>query len=337
LNSSTNQDSEAVEHILVIRFSSLGDILLTAPALRSLRKRFPSAHIDLLVADEFRDAAELIPGPNRVLGFNRRGGFTELLTLRRKLSRCYHVVVDLQNNFRSSFLRTFLFPTLWVKARRYRIRRWLLIHFKWDLYGDIRPVPIRYIDAVEMLGCEQDGRGLELKCGDETDSSLKPFVVLCPGAKHFTKRWPEERWIELGNLLSSSGKQVTVLGAQSEHELVSRTRKGIPGAVEFIGKPIQEVGTLLKKAEFAVTNDSGIMHLAAGVGTPLISIFGSTVQQFGFGPFTDKAIIVEQELSCRPCTAFGRSSCPKQHFRCMMDATAEAVFTKTEELNLIQR
>ncbi|MBU0690925.1 glycosyltransferase family 9 protein [bacterium] len=343
MNSSTDQGTDAVEHILVIRFSSLGDILLTAPALSALRNRFPESHIDLLVADEFRDAAKMIPGPNRILGFNRSRGFSELLRLRGKLSRCYHVVVDLQNNFRSSFLRTCLFPTLWVKARRYRIRRWLLIHFKWNLYGEIRPVPVRYLDAVEMLGCHNDGRGLELSLDESTTlratriieswkQDSKPFAVLSPGAKHFTKRWPAERWIELGRMLSESGKFVVVLGDSSEAELVSGIAKQIPKAVTVIAEPIEQVAALLRQAEFAVTNDSGIMHLAAGVGTPLVSLFGSTVRQFGFIPYSENAILVEHELPCRPCTAFGRASCPKRHFRCMMDTTAEWVFAKIQEL-----
>jgi heptosyltransferase-2 len=257
-------------------------------------------------------------------------------------------VVDLQNNFRSSFLRTFLFPTLWVKARRYRIRRWLLIHFKWDLYGEIRPVPVRYLDAVDMLGCEHDGHGLELVCDSDSDSwanltveswniGKTSFVVLSPGAKHFTKRWPEDRWIELGWQLAASGKSVVVLGDQSEIELVSRIANSIPRAIIISGESIEHAAALLKLAEYVVTNDSGIMHLAAGVGAPLISIFGSTALQFGFGPFTDKAVVIEHKLSCRPCTPFGRSACPKQHFRCMLDTTSDLVLTKINELNSLQQ
>ncbi len=347
LNSSTDHHEEAIEHILVIRFSSLGDILLTSPALRALRTRFPAAHIDLLVADEYRNAAKLLAGPDRIIAFDRTKGFSELLRLRSKLSRCYHVIVDLQNNFRSSFLRTFLFPTLWVKASRYRFRRWLLINLKWNLYGEVRPVPIRYLDSVELLGCEQDGKGLELICDPVAESWAKQtveswsaisrsFAVLCPGAKHFSKRWPEDRWIELGRLLHESGKPVLLLGDHSESELITRISDSIPASLRVVGEQIEHVAALLRLSELAVTNDSGIMHLAAGVGTPLISVFGSTVQQFGFGPFTDMATVIEHELPCRPCTAFGRSNCPKQHFRCMLDTTHDMVYTKITELNLIQ-
>lgn len=343
MNSPTESATDTVEHILVIRFSSLGDILLTAPALRALRTRFPVSHIDLLVASEYQEAARLIPGPNRVLAFDRSQGFSELLRLRGKLSRCYHVVVDLQNNFRSAFLRTFLFPIMWVKARRYRLRRWLMIQFKWNLYREIRPVPVRYLDAVEMLGCHDDGQGLELAIEsiqprgtndatdfDKLESSL--YAVLSPGAKHFTKRWPAERWIELGQMLRESGRAVYVLGAASEHELVTNITGGIPQSIPVIGMPVQNVALILRHAQVAVTNDSGIMHLAAGVDTPLVSIFGSTVREFGFGPYTDKSIVIEHELPCRPCTPFGRSACPKGHFRCMNDTTAAMVFSKLQEL-----
>jgi heptosyltransferase-2 len=343
LNSSAEHNAEAVEHILVIRFSSLGDILLTAPVFRSLRRRFPSAHIDLLVAREYLDAARMISGPDRILEFDRSGGSRELLQWRRRLSRCYHVVVDLQNNFRSSFLRAFIFPTLWVKARRYRIRRWLLIHFKWDLYCEIRPVPMRYLDAVQMIGAEHDGSGLDLLVDTEAvswlqeiypalDSAIQPFMVLCPGARHFTKRWPKELWITLGELLRSRGKQVVVIGDASESVLVQSVARGIPKAIAIVGESIQHIAALLQKAECAITNDSGIMHLAAGVGTPLTAIFGSTVPEFGFSPFTDHARVIEQKLPCRPCTAFGRADCPKQHFRCMLNTTPDAVLERIDEL-----
>jgi ADP-heptose:LPS heptosyltransferase len=343
LNSSAEHNAEAVEHILVIRFSSLGDILLIAPVLRALRRRFPSAHIDLLVAREFSDAAHMIDGPDRILEFDRAGGFKELLQWRSRLSRCYHVVVDLQNNFRSSFLRALIFPTLWVKARRYRFRRWLLIHFKWNLYGEIRPVPVRYLDAVQMIGAVHDDRGLDLRVDTEAVrwlqetypslcSATQPFIVLCPGARHFTKRWPKEQWIILGELLCSRGKQVIVIGDTSESALVKGVAGNIQSAIPVIGESIQHIAALLQKAESVVTNDSGIMHLAAGVGAPLTTIFGSTALEFGFAPFTNRAKIIEQKLSCRPCTAFGREDCPKRHFNCMMKSTPEAVLEKINEL-----
>ncbi len=142
--------------MLVIRFSSLGDILLTAPALRSLRARFPESPIDLLVAAEYADAARLIPGPDRVLTFDRSEGFGGLWRLRGQLARRYAVLVDLQNSPRSAFLRATTLPVIWTKAKRYRLRRWLLIRFKKNLYGGVKAVPERYLDAMARLGAIDD-------------------------------------------------------------------------------------------------------------------------------------------------------------------------------------
>jgi lipopolysaccharide heptosyltransferase II len=324
------------ERILVIRFSSLGDILLTAPAIRALRRRFPESRLELLVAQEFRDAAGLIPGVDRILTFDRRSGFAGLWTLRAELTRRYAVLVDLQNSFRSAFLRATTFPTLWVRAKRYRFTRWLLVTFKWNRYHRSLPVPLRYLDALAIFGVHDDQQALDLSVPpviqewaaaflDEQKLDHSGFAVLCPGAKHFTKRWPEERWRELGAALATSGIRSLIVGGNDERDLVERLTTAISESVAVINRTIPEVAALMEKAGVVISNDSGLMHLAAGVAAPVVAIFGPTVEEFGFYPFRATAEIFEHKLYCRPCTAIGGPRCPEKHFRCMLETTASTV------------
>lgn len=313
----------------MIRLSSLGDVLLCAPALRALKKRFPESRVDFLVAEEFREAAELLPGLDRIITFDRRSGWRGLLRLRRLLSGNYETIVDLQNSFRSAFLRTFCFPLLWTKAARYRVRRWLLITFKKNLYGTVRPVPLRYIAAIKPLGAEDDGTGLELAVSGGSSLAERPRVILCPGAKHATKKWPVENWRQLATSLTLQGFELAVCGSQDEEP---ECREIAGGATVLINKPLAELATAMRDSAAVITHDSGLMHLASGSGARVLAIFGPTVEEFGFYPFRADAIVVEQKIACRPCSAFGGSSCPKGHHHCMAFTTPEQVLAELDQL-----
>ena len=347
LPSVSNSSSEGVvaerdERVLVVRLSSLGDVLLAAPAVRALRARFPSSGIDFLVASEYAAAAALIPCVDRVLTFDRRGGVSALLRARNRLTRCYTVLVDLQNSARSAFLRATTFPTIWVKAKRYRLRRWLRVCFKWNLYREVRPVPVRYLDSLGALGARDDGRGLELRVPADAREWAGAFltsgvfvtdsvVALCPGARHTTKRWPAERWTELCRKLSAAGSQVLVVGSSSEDSLLAQVA-GATIATVVCGRSIHQVAALFERSALVISNDSGLMHLATGVGRPVVGIFGPTVEEFGFYPFRANSEVISHDLPCRPCSAMGGERCPAKHFRCMLETTVDDVLARANAL-----
>ncbi len=331
------------ERVLVIRFSSLGDILLTAPTIRALRRRFPDAHMDLLVAKEYAEATALIPGCDRILTFDRATGLSGLLKLRSNLSRRYTYLVDLQNSARSAFLRATTLPTVWVKAKRYRLKRWLLVRFKWNLYRDVLPVPLRYLEAAAGLGAVDDDEGLSLRIPDLAVSEAQalltsfnlgahPSAILCPGARHFTKRWPADRWITLGQQFVREGYRILVIGAQNERELVQSVADSIPNAVPLAGYPVPTIAAIMQQSKVVVCNDSGLMHLATGVDAPVVAVFGPTVREFGFFPFRARSVVLEQELSCRPCSAVGSERCKEGHFRCMLDTHPGQVIAAAQRL-----
>jgi heptosyltransferase II len=329
--------------ILVIRLSSLGDVLLTAPALRRLRARFPENAIHLLVAAEYADAAGLIPGPDRVLTFDRKTGLPGLARLRKQLAGRYAVVVDLQNSVRSVFLRATIRARYRMPAKRYRWRRWLLIRFKKNLYHSVYPVPERYLSALHPLGVASDGRGLDLSglptAQSRADEYLLswnpgnlPLCVLCPGARHATKRWPEDRWWDVGRGLRENGFVVLVVGGLGEEQLTHSVADAIPGAAALTDRTVPEVAAIFSRASVVVCHDSGLMHLATGVGTPVVAIFGPTVAEFGFYPYHARAIVLDHHLYCRPCTAMGGARCPEKHFRCMLETTSSQTLSAIQRL-----
>lgn len=304
---------------------------MCAPAIRSLRTRFPQATLDFLVASEFADAARLIPGIDNIIEFDKRDGWRGILKLRRLFFRKYDLICDFQNSPRSAFLRTFAFPMMWTKAKRYRLRRWLLIRFKLNLYRASVPVPLRYLNSLAVLGAVDDQRGLGLRVPEaQKKDSTTNTIMLCPGSKHATKRWPIEHWSELARALQFAGFEIVVCGTQDEAALC---RAIAPSARQLISAGLSEIAQEMQSAAAVVCNDSGLMHLATGVGARVIALFGPTVEQFGFFPFRGQSEVIQTDLNCRPCSAFGGSKCPLGHHNCMNHLTPEAVKAATLEFS----
>ena len=347
-----SSEPQESERILVIRFSAFGDILLTAPALRALRSRFPYARIDFLCSSNYAELVAALPGVDCVLEFDKSKGFRGLFNwLLRLLRTRYSLLIDLQNSPRSAFLRLFAFPVLWTKSKRYRFRRFLLIRFRKNLYPGILPVPLRYMAALESFGGEDDGRGLELHISEtkmerareqylSRGIDLERAVVLCPGARHSTKRWPREKWSDLARLFLNNNYQVLFLGSADEQLLIETLAREIDNdrVLSLTELSLMDAAVVTKSAQCLVGNDSGPMHLAAAVQTPVVALFGPTVEEFGFFPFRANAEILQRELSCRPCSAMGTESCPKEHFKCMLDISVDEVFQavlrRVESVNL---
>lgn len=296
--------------------------------MRALRVRFPNAQIDFLVATEFSEAARLLPGITNIITFNRTEGWRGLFRLRRLLSRKYEIIVDLQNSSRSAFLRTFCFPLFWSKAVRYRFKRWMLIRFKKNLYRKVKPVPLRYLSAVDSFGALDDGGGLSLCVDFSTSPDIgRHTIVLCPGAKHFTKRWPIENWRALAQTLRQAGYDLTICCSGAEQPMCAPIAES--GEL-LVDAPLENLAARMRDAKAVVCHDSGLMHLASGVGARVVAIFGPTVEPFGFFPFRADSVVLQQELSCRPCTAYGGERCPLGHHDCMRMTSVDSVFNAVQ-------
>jgi ADP-heptose:LPS heptosyltransferase len=175
----------------------------------------------------------------------------------------------------------------------------------------------RYFDAAAGLDVHPDGHPAEIfPSAEDIDAATRltphPFVAFAPGARHRNKRWPSRHWRTLARLVRDRGLDVVALGTEAERTLLDG-----PGVINGFGLSLGVTGAVLARARLAVCNDSGLMHLATAAGTPVVALFGPTVQGFGFAPYHAKAQVLERRLACRPCSATGGAFCPLIHQRCL--------------------
>ncbi len=337
--------------ILIIRFSSIGDIVLTSPVTRFLRERFPGAQIDFLTKKKYAELVRWNSSLSNVILLDD-GGTDELKALRRRIRETrYDLIVDLHNSLRSIYLRTFSGARKVRVFRKHAVKRLLLVRFKRNMYTQVRSVAERYADTVRMYG-DPDVR-VDLPLPDEVVqtatglirsrkfSASDRIVGFAPSAMHFTKRWPMDRFIRLGVALSSEERvKILLFGSQAEAEYCADIAHLINSgaashcAESFAGKlSLSETAAAGGLCALFVSNDTGLMHMAAARGVPVVAIFGSTVKEFGFFPRGERSVVVENRgLECRPCSHIGRSECPKRHFRCMNDVTVDSVVAEVRRL-----
>jgi lipopolysaccharide heptosyltransferase II len=333
--------------ILIIRFSSIGDIVLATALLRVVRVRFPNSQIDFLTKQEYAALVRSNANINNTYEFDSSGGFAGLRKLKKKLrTEQYDLVVDIHNSLRSRYIRSGIAHEI-VTINKHLLARVLLVKFKWNVYRNIVSVAERYIDTLTTYGVQNDGKGLELFIPDEVRfncvrsiaklqvNEYERVIGLCPAAKHETKRWLQERFVELGIAIAQRWQaKILLFGGPEDIELCRtiseaiNTATGKNSAQNLCGTcSLLESAGMMEHCDLIVSNDTGLMHIAAAMKRNLVVIFGSTVKELGFFPVGTESVVLERnDLSCRPCSHIGRKSCPQKHFRCMKDISVEDVF-----------
>ena len=320
--------------ILIIRLSSIGDIVLTTPVLRSLRACFPESQIHYLIKAQYQELLEYCPHIDQLHVF--RGNLRE--TIPQLRAEKYDVIIDLHKNLRSHLIRwglsvkTFSFDKLnWEK--------FVLTRFK---INKLPPVHIveRYAQAILPLGCKLDQEGLEIfipetlresAAGDLYNKlSVRPVGVVI-GAKYGTKRWPKEYFVDLLNRLE---RPVLLIGGEEDFKRGKFIAENLEvPCINMIGlASLLESAALLNQCDFIITHDTGMMHIASALGKRIYSLWGNTTPEFGMSPYkTDHSILEVKNLDCRPCSKIGYERCPKGHFRCMMDLSPDQVWSVIRE------
>jgi heptosyltransferase-2 len=310
----------------------MGDILLTTPLIRSIKKQNPDVKIDFVLKDEFLDLLKNNPHLSSIYRYSKKYSKKQEMITSLNTNN-YDLVIDLQNNHRSNEL-TKKMNCQTFRFKKNNFNKFLLVHFKINRLKEERQIPVRYAD---VAGIELDNEGLELITDKNPDSILtlnEKYIGLCPGAKHFTKRWPKENFIALGKKLESEGYKVILFGGLSELEITNEIANQLNSPINFCAESILQSAANMKVCKVIYTNDSGTMHIACAMNIPVIAFFGSTVREFGFYPYKAKSMELEiQNLSCRPCTHIGRKSCPKIHFKCMKEINPELA---VNSLNMLQ-
>ena len=345
------------QKILVIRFSSIGDIVLATPLLRVLRIRFPSAQVDFLVREEYAELIRSNKNLNHIIALDTTRGFSGLYRLKKQLhNERYDLVMDIHNSLRSRYIRWMLGARDTVVIRKRIIARTMLLLLKKNFYRSVISVSDRYIEPVHKYGIENDGKGLELHIPADirmqASTKMNTFGILssdkmigfCPSAKHATKCWPQERFAELGGRLANKyGVKILLFGGPEDREKclgIARSindRTGRNVAVDLSGElSLLESAAAMESCMVLVTNDTGLMHIASAVKVKVIAIFGPTVREFGFFPVGSSQIVLERKgLYCRPCSHIGGKACPEGHFRCMNEIQVEEIVDVINHWNIL--
>ena len=316
---------------LIIRFSSIGDIVLTTPVIRCLKKQATPCEVHFLTKEAFIPVVEFNPYIDKIISI--RDSINEVIAQLKNEN--YDYVIDLHKNFRSFGVRSKLKVTS-SSFSKLNFKKWLLVYFKIDKMPDVHIVD-RYFEAVCKLGIKNDLKGLDyfIDTKDNIITSQLPnlhqngYVTLVIGGKHKTKQLPLEKAKELCGMINHP---VIILGGvddTNEGNLITATdsRKIFNGCGKFT---LNQSAYLIKKSKLVITNDTGLMHVAAAFHKNIISVWGNTVPQFGMYPYlpgeSDKYSVYEVKgLSCRPCSKIGFQKCPKGHFKCMMEQDIAAI------------
>jgi len=345
---------DSLSKTLVIRFSSIGDIVLSSPLLRVLRARFPHGQIDYVTRKEYAELVKSNQNVNYTYEFDATRGFDGLRALKKKIkAERYDLILDIHDSLRSKYLRSIRGPRHVMVLNKRILERSLLVKLKKNIYKEVISVADRYIEPLKELGVLNDGKGLELHIPDEILfgvsskaaklrlNQFEQVIGLCPGARHFTKQWPPDRFAELGTRCARElGAKVLVFGSADETELCSALSDEINGvagtdrAIPFCGQlSLLETAGAMQYCDVIVTNDTGLMHIASAMQKKVVAIFGSTVREFGFFPYDKQAVVLERlGLYCRPCSHIGRSECPEKHFRCMIETGTEEVYNTVRKV-----
>ena len=329
------------ESVLVLRFSAVGDVVLTTPAIDALRRAWPRARIVYAVKDRLAHLVRNNPNVDEVLTLlPREGPFSFARKLRG--ARC-EVVLDLHNKIRSKILRALVPSRRTVVWHKRDFRDTLPVKLALRPYHASRLFADRYHAAVEELVGARLPRG-ELRyflgAGDlsNADQALaaagvslsQPILGLSPGANWQTKRWPVERYAGLAARALRAGVQVVVQGSHDEAELGRAIARSAPGTVDLSGKlDLPTLGGLIARCTAFAANDSGPMHMARGLGVPTLAFFGSTDP--GMFEFEGHRALFAG-VECSPCSFFGRSRCPRGHFRCMLDLDEDRAWQALQPL-----
>jgi ADP-heptose:LPS heptosyltransferase len=328
---------------LIIRFSSIGDIVLTTPVVRCLKKQVANAEIHFLIKSSFRPIVNSNPYIDRI--HYLENSLTD--TIKELKKEDFDYIIDLQHNVRSMKVKNALGKKSF-SFNKLNIEKWLYTNLKWNKLPAIHIVD-RYMQTVESFGVKNDGEGLDYFIADdervkETDipaSHQAGFVGIVIGAALNTKKYPLHKLKELCEALDHP---VILLGGLEDAEEGERI-----AALDNIkiynacGKySLNESADLVRRAKLIVTNDTGLMHIAAAFKKPVVSLWGNTVPEFGMYPYYGENYLSRQEqapydiveirnLSCRPCSKIGYDKCPKSHFKCMELIEPAKVLEKIRE------
>jgi len=322
---------------------------MTTPAVRTIRENFPDSEISMLVLPWVSDVFRFSPHVDQLIIYDKKGphkGIVGKWRLGRELAaRNFDCAILLQNAFEAAFITTV--AQIPMRCGYTTDGRGVLLTHGVKKAADIgtRHQVHYYQEMVAGLGLSAGSDELEIvlpaqkleEAAQRVGSGSMgkgPLVGLNPGAAYGpAKRWPAEKYAELGaRLVHEMGARVAVFGTDADNEAAElvKTVSGTPQNIfDFTGKTtLVEAMALIKQCDGFVTNDSGLMHVAAALQVPLAAVFGST-DHIATGPFSKRAVVIRKDIECSPCK---QTHCPKKHLNCLRNITVDEVFTQVIRL-----
>jgi len=327
--------------IVVVRLSSLGDVVLTSSFLASCAEHFPAAQISYVVREDWAAVASALPGVQRIYAVPRAAGTSALLSLRRELRRLRPAhVFDLHHSLRSRVL-TLGAPNLRPGFGKQSLPRWVLIHAHRDLYprwGGAVSMRERMLEPLRRLGLtprlhptrlvlpENLRQRVAARLAAAGVRSGDACVAIAPGARWPAKCWPLERYLVLAQRLAADGIRVLLVGGADEATAARMIALGEPRCIPLCGEfDVLETAAALSRCRGLIGNDSGLAHVAEAVGCPTLVLFGPTSPRFGYTPSLVASQFLYRPPACSPCSKNGSRPCMRPTHVCMENLDVEMV------------
>lgn len=323
--------------ILVVRFSSIGDVVLTTPVVRCIKQQVSNAEVHFITKTPFRSVLVNNPYIDRIITIEK--SIDEVIQVLK--AENYDTVIDLHNNVRTLSLKR----KLGVKAYTFpkkNIAKFLLTTFKVNRMPKLHVVD-RYFEPVAKLGVKNDQLPCDFFLTDEDEVALsdvglqeQPFVAVAMGAQFATKQLPIAL---MASVLKTVDVPIVLLGGPTDQDRSLALQKELSGQkiIDFCGKlSLRQSAFVVKHARVLLSGDTGLMHIASCFQIPTVSVWGNTVPSLGMYTYAPQhmeqfSIHEVTNLSCRPCSKIGHQSCPKKHFNCMMQQDVQAISTDLQK------
>lgn len=306
---------------LIIRFSSIGDIVLTTPVVRCLKLQVEGAEVHFVTKIKYAPILQANPYIDKL--HYLKGKVSDLIPQLK--SEKFNYIIDLHQNIRSNHLKSRLHVP-GTAFKKLDFEKWLLVNFRINWLPELHVVD-RYLETIEFLGVSDDHQGLDyfIPEGEEFDFGKLPesfrsgYMAVVIAGTYFTKRLPVKKLTEI---CSAAEVPVILIGGKREvRESVEFLGYFRGRAINLVGRTtLSESASLVKNAGLVLTNDTGLMHIASAFHKKILSFWGNTVREFGMTPYNpdpDSKILEVPGLKCRPCSKLGHKKCPRRHFRCM--------------------
>ncbi|PKM92891.1 MAG: lipopolysaccharide heptosyltransferase II [Elusimicrobia bacterium HGW-Elusimicrobia-4] len=328
--------------LLIIQTAFLGDVVLTIPLIQAAKK-YLKAQISVICIPSTKNILEGHPSIDEIIVFDKKNsekGFFSLIKFAKKLKEkkfdvaliphpsfksgliSYLAAVPERIGFSNSAGRFFFTDKVFFDKKKHQLER--------------------YLDLVKHFGVEigEEKTEIHIDSKDEkfADALLpkdKIIFGINPGSVWATKRWPAEKYAEVSDkIFQEVGGRIVIFGGPDDIEIANSVEKNMKSkAINLSGKTtLKQLAASIRRCRVFITNDSGPMHIAAAMNISVIAIFGPTVKQFGFFPYSKNAAVIEKNVPCRPCSPHGPNKCPKKHFKCMNEITVEDAFNAIKKV-----